>query len=499
MTLKRISKYSLYTAAALTCIATAPDTALAKDKKASHRVQQVKELEMENALLREQLAETQRERDQLKNMKGQPVTVAALSKANENPFGMKELDKGYGNVAQAEANPAKVSAQNQPKDNKELALDPKTKKLEEMACGAKMMKGGEMACGAKMMKGGEMACGANMVDMGAMEPGSQMQMNPVLSGMDFFHIHPKSMWMFNTKFMHVDQRGLGSGTSNVPLNQVLPDHFGAPNSKPPYNYMMAPTYMTMDMFMLMPMVGITDRLTVMAMANYMAMEMGMQMGMGNAKENAWTGMSPMRTSGVSDTEFDATYAITKEVFGTLGLTIPTGSIKQTVEMMSTTYRAPYDMQNGTGTFALKPALSYHHVTDDALWMWGGQATFTGQLGTNAQGYTRGNNFKVTSFLQRAFGPATGFLHMTFNDTGHIRGYDPQIAKINLPMAEGGASMPDANPQNYGGQRLDAQIGFAYEKGPFSFGVEGGIPVYQYLNGLQLKTDWMLNTGFQAMF
>ena len=54
-----------------------------------------------------------------------------------------------------------------------------------------MMKGGEMACGAKMMKGGEMRCGANMVDMSAMEPGSQMQMNPVLAGMDFFHIHPK--------------------------------------------------------------------------------------------------------------------------------------------------------------------------------------------------------------------------------------------------------------------------------------------------------------------
>jgi hypothetical protein len=273
--------------------------------------------------------------------------------------------------------------------------------------------------------------------------------------------------------MHVDQRGLASGSSNVPLNQVLPDNLGVPNSKPPYNYMMAPTYMTM--------------------------EMGMKMGMGFQKEADWEMMAPMRTNGVSDTEFDATYAITKEFFGSLGLTIPTGSIKQQVEMMATTYRAPYDMQNGTGTFALKPALSYHHVTDDALWMWGGQATFTGQLGRNAQGYTRGNNVKVTTFLQRAFGPTTGFLHMTFNDTGKIRGYDPEIAKINRAMFDGGASMPDADPNNYGGQRLDAQIGFAYEKGPFSFGVEGGVPVYQYLNGLQLQTTWMLNAGFQAMF
>jgi uncharacterized low-complexity protein len=417
----------------------------------------------------------QKKLDRLAWGEGKAATTAATTKSTDNPFAMKELDSGYANAnttGQVQSDASKTTTE---------------KKVGEMSCGSKMMKGGEMSCGAKMIKGGEMSCGANMMaDMPTMEAASQMQMNPVLSGMDFFHIHPKGMWMFNTKFMHVNQSGLASGTSNVPINQVLPDHLGVPNSKPPYNYMMAPTYMTMDMFMLMPMVGITDRLTVMAMTNYMSMEMGMKMGMGYAKEQDWTEMSPMRTSGFSDTEIDATYAITKEVFATLGLTIPT------------TYRAPYDMQNGTGTFALKPALSYHHVTEDALWMWGGQATFTGQLGT-AQGYTRGNNVKVTTFLQRAFGPMTGFLHMTFNDTGKIRGFDPQIAKINRPMFDGGASMPDADPNNYGGQRLDAQIGFAYEKGPFSFGVEGGVPVYQYLNGLQLKTTWMLNTGFQAMF
>jgi len=64
-----------------------------------------------------------------------------------------------------------------------------------------------MACGAKMMKAGEMRCGANM--MADMPPWSRFANadESVLSGMDFFHIHPKGMWMFNTKFMHVDQRG----------------------------------------------------------------------------------------------------------------------------------------------------------------------------------------------------------------------------------------------------------------------------------------------------
>jgi hypothetical protein len=40
---------------------------------------------------------------------------------------------------------------------------------------------------------------------------------------------------------------------------------------------------------------------------------------------------------------------------------------------------------------------------------------------------------------------------------------------------------------------------SYWKGPFGFGIEGGKPVYQNLNGLQLKTDWILSGSFQAMF
>ncbi len=60
-------------------------------------------------------------------------------------------------------------------------------------------------------------------------------------------------------------------------------------------------------------------------------------------------------------------------------------------------------------------------------------------------------------------------------------------------------MPDADPDSYGGSRLDGLLGVSFTKGPFSLGVEGGIPLYQYLNGLQLKTDWIINAGALVMF
>lgn len=59
--------------------------------------------------------------------------------------------------------------------------------------------------------------------------------------------------------------------------------------------------------------------------------------------------------------------------------------------------------------------------------------------------------------------------------------------------------PDANPLNYGGQVLAALIGASYKFNSFSFGLEGGLPAYQNLNGLQMNNGWQDTSGFQAMF
>jgi hypothetical protein len=63
----------------------------------------------------------------------------------------------------------------------------------------------------------------------------------------------------------------------------------------------------------------------------------------------------------------------------------------------------------------------------------------------------------------------------------------------------GAPTPDADPSNYGGQRLDGMLGLSFPNGPVSIGVEGGVPLYQNLNGLQLETQWFLSASIQIMF
>jgi hypothetical protein len=251
--------------------------------------------------------------------------------------------------------------------------------------------------------------------------------------------------------------------------------------------------MTMDMHMLMVMYGLTDRLTLMGMATYQmnTMDMLMNMGMGNRAE------PPMRTNGFGDTELRGIYQINKYLVGSLGLSIPTGSINEEFETMGMTFRAPYGMQLGSGTVDLKPALTYNHLSRDSKWNWGGQVMYTYHIGKNSNHYSLGNSIKVTSWLQRALGPVSSWLRLAYSNTGRIHGQDPEIQKLLDPVM--GAPTPDADPNNYGGQMLNGLLGVSYMKGPFSIGVEGGVPFYQNLNGLQLKTDWLLTAGAQVMF
>lgn len=324
-------------------------------------------------------------------------------------------------------------------------------------------------------------------DMSHMEmgPGSQLIYNPAF-GDDVYHTHPAGMWMVNYKFMYMDMNGLGAGSSNVKTADV------GYRRNTPYSYMMIPTGMSMTMQMMMAMYGVTDELTVMAMGNYQTKKMGMLMDMGPMRPI--TVEAPMETSGFGDTEIRGIYKFSKYLNGSLGLSLPSGSTNMVTVMMGTNYRAPYDMQLGDGTYDLKPALTLSNTTDDGNWNYGAQAMYTWHTGNNANGWRYGDNLQAMTWVQRALGPASAWFRLTYNDSGSIRGQDTEIARMIT-----GAPMPDAVTSNYGGQRLDTILGLSLAKGAFSFGVEGGVPVYQNLNGLQMKTTWFLTTGIQMMF
>ncbi|HEY5999621.1 MAG TPA: hypothetical protein VI078_10030 [bacterium] len=322
--------------------------------------------------------------------------------------------------------------------------------------------------------GGEHAgcgCADTAVNPGSIEP--------------IYHTHAAGRWMVSYQFMRTGMDGLRDGTSDVPVDAV------SPMGSEPYGYMMTPTKMTMDMQMLMLMYGATDRLTLMAMANYQKnnMDMLMNMGMGNKPQD------PMRTEGVGDVELRALWLAAHGLVAGVGVSLPSGSIDETTTMMRMDFRAPYDMQLGSGSVDLRPSLTWAGASGDGLWGWGGQAVYTWRTADNKHDYRLGDAFRAAGWLDRALGPVRVSARLAYLTAGRIRGEDAGIAKILDP--EMGAPTPDADPGNYGGQRLDGTLGASVGFGAWRFGVEGGVPLYQNLNGLQLKTEWTLAAGVQV--
>ena len=338
-----------------------------------------------------------------------------------------------------------------------------------------------------MQPGHMMHAGHDMAQM-QMGAGSQLVFNPAF-GDQIYHTHPAGMWMLSYQYMHMDMSGLRDGTSDVAVDQI------GYKRKRAYEYMMIPTKMTMDMHMLMAMYGITDTWTVMLMPSYVATKMDMLMDMGPMMSKMGAMPSdPMKTGGLGDTEVRGSYKISDVLTASVGVSLPTGSVSEEITSMKKTFRAPYDMQFGSGSYDLKPAITYSALSADALWNWGAQAAYTWRTAENANGWRYGDTVKVNGWLQRALGPASGWLRLAGSNTGSIRGKDQKIEDL-----QAWSSMPDADPDNYGGTKIDGAVGTSLSLGPASLGLEFGVPLYQDLNGLQMKTSWFLTAGIQVMF
>ena len=433
---------------------------------------------------------------------------------------MKKLNSGYANGAPAG------------KTSTGMTCGANMKKTSAgMTCGANMKTNGETAGAAQPAAGktsAEMTCGANM--MFKMPAASLFYYNPVFGGSeDMFHTHPEGMWMFDVRWMHSEKDGLQAGTTPIGVANVGPAVLPGSPYPSKYPYMMIPTRMTMDMIMFMGMYGVTDKLTLNVMLNYQGMNMPMLMDMGNMPMMGMGGMDmgmgmgmsmpmppyhqvsgqpPMVTGGLGDTQLYASYKIYDDraygdVTGTLGLSFPTGDTRQQISMMGFGFRAPYDMQLGTGTFDLKPALTYSWLSEDAKWNLGAQVL--GTLHLNASdGWAYGNSYKISAWLQHAWTDSvTSWVRTTYTDTAPIRGADAAIGCYSFACNPANsmqlAPMPDADPHNYGGQILSFFGGAAFQYHAMSIGVEMGAPVYQNLYGLQLRNHWQVTTGIQAMF
>jgi len=293
------------------------------------------------------------------------------------------------------------------------------------------------------------------------------------------HLHGAGDWMLSYRFMHMDMQGNREGTSSVSTAEVLAD------------YMVAPMDMTMDMHMLGAMYAPTDQLTLMAMVPFLDIEMHHVTRMGMRFST--------RASGPGDVKLSGLYAFyssaTHKLHLNMGISLPTGDIDRRDDTPAgPNQKLPYPMQLGSGTWDLLPGITYTGLSGP--WSWGSQALATIRLGENSNDYTLGDRLEVSGWVGHKLCQASNLtLRLDGQTWGNIEGADPDLNPMMVPTAD---------PDLRGGTRLDLLAGLDYMS---HFGVlagnrlaiEGGIPVYQELDGPQLETEWLVAAGWQFMW
>ena len=248
-------------------------------------------------------------------------------------------------------------------------------------------------------------------------------------------------------------------------------------------YMMRPESMDMQMHMVGAMYTPTDNLTIGMMMPYIVNEMDMLMA-GNPTSMESEGWGDLKLSGIYRVWSNPAH----QLLLNLGVSFPTGSVD---EKNAAGNRMPYPMQLGSGSYGLIPGITYSGLSNG--WGWGAQANGTFYLDENKHDYTLGNRYGLSMWGLRDLCRSSAVsLRLSGSRTENINGADTGL----VPPP---AMSPLADPDLRAGTRMDLLAGIDFRRGNLRLALEGGAPVYQELDGPQLKTAWLFTGGVQVSF
>lgn len=288
------------------------------------------------------------------------------------------------------------------------------------------------------------------------------------------HTHKAGEWMMSYRYMNMEMSGNYIGSNEVSTQDVLS------------SYMVSPLEMTMKMHMIGVMYAPTNDVTLMAMANYLDTDMDHVTRMGMNFSTA--------TSGLGDTSISALVNLQKNAERSthyqIGVSIPTGGIKERGMTPMGNVRLPYPMQLGSGTYDAILALTHKEFFANSSWGIQGRQIF--RTGTNDLDYRLGNKFELNSWyahnLSHQVAVSAG---VSYTNQKDIKGADSALNPMMVATAD---------PKLRGGYFWDLSLGLNYNlHNGHRLGLEIGKTVHQDLDGPQLGRDWELTLGWQYAF
>ena len=174
----------------------------------------------------------------------------------------------------------------------------------------------------------------------------------------------------------------------------------------------------------------------------------------------------------------------------LGFDIPTGSIRRGGDET----RLPFDSQIGNGSVDLEWGWTYRGEQD---WIsWGAQATGRHPLKRNDLRYRVGSRFELSGW-------GAARLPMGMSTSMRVGWLKQNNTRVPSGEFVGGTiNDPSDNPKARGGYQFTVSPGLTVDLPKSAnqrFAVEFDIPVYQNLDGPQLKEQWSVKAGWQCAF
>lgn len=313
------------------------------------------------------------------------------------------------------------------------------------------------------------------------------------------HRHKAGEWMLSYRFMGMNMDGNLRGDNNVSAEDIVTTVVNPFSG--PATVRVVPNKMTTSMHMFGLMYAPSDQITLMAMLNYVDKEMDHTTFSGMVGTQR-LGFFNTSSTGMGDTKISALWGLystaAHKVHLNLGLSIPTGSIDEKDTVLAPTGMRmslimPYAMQLGSGTFDLEPGITYNGY--DGPIAWGAQYRASLRLGENSEDYRLGNRHKVSAWSSvRPLSWLSTSLRLSYSHEDAIDGNDPRIT----------APVSTANPDNYGGERVDVGLGvnIVGQSGMLRghrLALEYEVPISQKVNGVQMEMESMLTVGYQYAF
>ncbi len=295
------------------------------------------------------------------------------------------------------------------------------------------------------------------------------------------HIHAKGEFMVSYKYMYMTMQDLKQGSEDATVGEALA------------NYMATPYNMPMQMHMVGLMFAPTNRLTLNVMGSYLDKNMDHVTKMGS--------LFTTKASGFADTKVNALYKLHNknhtQLHAKLGVSLPTGSIEEMDKnpaSMGKDVILPYPMQIGSGTFDVEGGLTF--LWQSGAISGGNQVNATIRTSENNRGYTLGNRYDINNwFAVKAADVMSFSVRVKGESIDGIKGINPDLNP---------AMVITADTNNSGGKIIEGGFGinFYVPNGALKnlrLGLEISHPLYQNLDGIQLKNKESFVAGLQYAF